>query len=192
MAPSDSLLDAAQVVLDRRGYHGASFEEVAECAGVSEFEVQEAFGTPEAMFLATVDRFLVGQMAKYDDDVTAVTWEEAAYSYGLKVAKARLEPSIASWDRVLIEFWIVASREATIRDEVRKRNTANLDRAGAILRDFLARFDRDAVVVPRELARGVFALGRGMGLERTMDDDWDPDELALMVAAYLEGMSTQR
>lgn len=189
MQAAESLLDAAQLVLDRDGFHGATFTAVAVEAGMDESEVIEAFGTSEAMFLATVDRFLVGQMSKYDDTVTASAWPAAALEYGEKVAHARLDPDVASWDRVLIEFWIVASRDPMVKDEVKRRNTANLDRVGAILVTFLNRFGRTSRIAPRELARGIFALGRGMGLERTMDSDWDMDELAQMVAAYLEGMS---
>lgn len=189
MPASDSLLDAAQLVLDRDGYHGATFTAVAVEAGLNESDVVGAFGSSQAMFLATVDRFLVGQMNKYDDTITATTWPDAALEYGDKVARARLQPEVASWDRVLIEFWIVASRDPKVKDEVRRRNTANLDRVGAILSGFLSRFGRTSLIAPRELARGIFALGRGMGLERTMDSDWDESELAQMVAAYLEGMS---
>jgi len=128
-------------------------------------------------------------MNKYDDTISASTWSDAALEYGVKVAHARLAPAVASWDRVLIEFWIVASRDPQVKDEVKRRNTANLDRVGTILEGFLGRYGRRSRVDPRELARGIFALGRGMGLERTMDSDWDEMELAHMVAAYLEGMS---
>lgn len=186
----ERLLDAAQLVLDRDGFHRASFAAVAVEAGVPQEQVQAAFGSTGGMFLACVDRFLPTQMHKYDDDISATDWPAAARAYGEKVAHARLEPSVASWDRVLIEFWIVASRDPQVRDEVRRRNTANLDRVGGILEGFLARYGRRPVIGPRELARGIFAIGRGMGLERTMDDDWDAMEVADMVAAYLEGMST--
>lgn len=37
--------------------------------------------------------------------------------------------------------------------------------------------------------RGIFAIGRGMGLERTMDDTWPERELAYMVTAYLTGLT---
>ncbi len=186
----DALLDAAQAVLDRDGFHGATFAAVADLSGRDEAEVAAAFGDTGAMFLATVDRFLSTQMGKYDDTVTATTWDDAAREYGTKVAAARLGDGMPSWDRVLIEFWIVASRDPAIRDEVRRRNTANLDRVGAILTAFVARFGRTPVLSAREFARGIFALGRGMGLERTMDDDFPTDEVATMVAAYLDGMTT--
>lgn len=185
----DRLLDAAVLVLDRDGYHGATFAAVATCAELEPAQVEVAFGDIGRMFLATVDRFLVGQIHKYDDTIEADDWDEAALAYGRKVAQARLEPSVASWDRVLIEFWVVASRDPNMSGEVKRRNTANLDRVGAILAAFVGRYDRVPVIVPREFARGIFAIGRGMGLERTMDADWDPDEVAQMVAAYLHGMT---
>ena len=189
---SDALLDAAQFVLDRDGFHGATFTSVAEAAGVDEVDVVEAFEDRDRMFLATVDRFLINQMHKYDDTVAATDWPSAALEYGRKVAHARLEPSVASWDRVLVEFWIVASRDTQIRDEVKRRNTANLDRVGAILAAFVDRYGRVPMLPPREFARGIFAIGRGMGLERTMDDDFPEEEVAQMVAAYLDGLTAMK
>lgn len=188
----DALLDAAQAVLDRDGFHGATLAAVAVQSGRHDADVAAAFGDTSTMFLATVDRFLATQMTKYDDTVTATTWPDAALEYGRSVAKARLGDGMPSWDRVLIEFWIVASRDPSVRDEVRRRNTANLDRVGAILVDFVGRFDRELVLSPREFARGIFALGRGMGLERTMDDTWPSDEVAQMVSAYIQGLTRNR
>lgn len=185
----DSLLDIAQAVLTRDGFHGATLETVALESGLTLDQVSAEFPDTGAMFLACVDRFLSTQMNKYDDTVTATTWHDAALEYGAKVAKARLGDGMPAWDQVLIEFWIVASRNPHIRDEVRRRNTANLDRVGAILVAFLARFDRESKLAPRELARGIFAIGRGMGLERTMDDDWPESDVARMVAVYLDGLS---
>lgn len=191
-AIDDALLDAAQRVFDRDGFHGATLASVAAESGRSEDDVLAAFGDTPTMFLATVDRFLATQMTKYDDVVTAADWPAAALEYGRIVAKARLGDGMPSWDRVLIEFWIVASRDPNVRDEVRRRNTANLDRVAAILIEFAARFDREPTLTPREFARGIFAIGRGMGLERTMDDAWPDDEVAAMVAAYLEGLTRNR
>lgn len=188
----DALLDAAQTVLDRDGYHGATLEAVARESGRSEAEVEQELVDSASMFLATVDRFLLTQMGKYDDDVDAADFDEAARAYGAKVARARLGEGMPSWDRVLIEFWIVASRDPRIRDEVRVRNTGNLDRVGAILETFASRYDRELTLPPREFARGIFAIGRGMGLERTMDDSWPEGEVALMVAAYLTGLTREK
>ena len=153
MRVDDRVLDAAQLVLDRDGFHGATFAAVAEELGAPEPEVADAFGDSGRMFLACVDRFLAGQMHKYDDTVSADQWSTAVHEYGMKVAAARLADGMPSWDRVLVEFWIVASRDPRIRDEVRRRNTANLDRVGAILAAFAHRFDREPVLKPREIGR---------------------------------------
>jgi AcrR family transcriptional regulator len=192
VATDDPLLDAAREVLDRDGFHGATFAAVAAASGVPLADIHVRFADAGAMFLATVDRFLATQMGKYDDDVEATDFASAARAYGRKVANARLADGMPSWDRVLIEFWIVASRDPRIREEVRRRNTANLDRVGAILGGLVARYGREPVLSEREFARGVFAFGRGMGLERTMDDAWPVDELADMVAAYLIGLTRSR
>jgi AcrR family transcriptional regulator len=51
------LLDGAEEVFARRGYEGASLEEVAEAAGYSRGTIYKTFGNKEALFLAVGYRF---------------------------------------------------------------------------------------------------------------------------------------
>jgi AcrR family transcriptional regulator len=184
-----ALVDAATFVLDRDGFHGATFAAVAERAGRPVGEVEEAFGDVPRMFLACVDRFLAGQMTKYDDlSEGAATFEEAMRAYGRRAGVARLAGQLPSWDRVLVEFWIFASRAEPWRTEVRTRNTANLDRVGARLVAIADRYGLAYILEPREVARGVFSLGRGMGLEFVMDPTFDPEEFEHMFWAYVSGL----
>ena len=48
----EEILDAAQTVFAERGYHGASTEEVARRAGISQPYVFRLFGTKKELFLA--------------------------------------------------------------------------------------------------------------------------------------------
>lgn len=189
-APDDALLDAARSVLDRQGFFGATFEAVAAQAGGTPEEVRAAFGDMPGMFLAVVDRFLAHQMAKYDVEAPgAASFEEAMRHYGRAVGRARLADGMPSWDRVLVEFWIFATRNEPWRSEVCRRNTANLDRVGARLGELAAAWDMEFTIPLREVARGVFSLGRGMGLEVAMDPSIDRDTFATMFWAYIGGLA---
>src|SRR5689334_22777248 len=88
----DALLDAASVVFARRGFEGASLEEIAETAGFTRGAIYKNFADKEELFMAVNDRFndrtlqafaevLDGQPTGFDLDEThldAVTakWRE--------------------------------------------------------------------------------------------------------------------
>jgi AcrR family transcriptional regulator len=53
----DTLIDAAAVVFARRGFHGASLEEIAETAGFTRGAIYKNFTDKEELFLAVWERF---------------------------------------------------------------------------------------------------------------------------------------
>ena len=53
----DLLLDAAKEVFARRGFEGASLEEIAEAAGYTRGAIYKHFGSKEELFLAVNKRF---------------------------------------------------------------------------------------------------------------------------------------
>jgi AcrR family transcriptional regulator len=53
----DLLLDAAQEVFARRGFEGASLEEIAEAAGFTRGAIYKQFGGKAELFLAVNERF---------------------------------------------------------------------------------------------------------------------------------------
>src|SRR5919109_3001713 len=54
----EAVLDAAQIEFAARGLHGASTEEIAKRAGISQPYVFRLFGTKKELFKATVARCL--------------------------------------------------------------------------------------------------------------------------------------
>ena len=53
----DALIDAAAEVFERRGFEGASLEEIAETAGFTRGAIYKNFGGKEELFLAVSERF---------------------------------------------------------------------------------------------------------------------------------------
>jgi AcrR family transcriptional regulator len=53
----DTLLDAASVVFARRGFHGASLEEIAETAGFTRGAIYKNFADKEELFMAVWERY---------------------------------------------------------------------------------------------------------------------------------------
>ena len=89
----DSLLDAAKVVFARRGFHGASLEEIAETAGFTRGAIYKNFADKEELFLAVWERYnerVLGEFAELlaggddfvsvDLSVIAEKWRETQTS----------------------------------------------------------------------------------------------------------------
>jgi AcrR family transcriptional regulator len=60
-----ALLDAAAEAFSRRGFHGASLDEIAEAAGFTRGAITFNFGSKEELFLAVIQRHNENMMAAY-------------------------------------------------------------------------------------------------------------------------------
>src|SRR6266705_548434 len=102
------LVAAAREVFLRRGFHGASLEEICEQAGYTKGAVYSNFAGKDELFLAVLD----------------------AHAAGRTRACAEADPR---WVPVLIEFWTHASRHDDLRRQVSERHERNLDAIAALL-----------------------------------------------------------
>lgn len=90
----DVLLDAAVQVFARRGFEGASLEEIAEQAGYSRGAIYKNFGGKEELFLAVIRRVNERAMAHFAE----VTEER-----GLKMNEASVAELAAEWRRLFFQ-----------------------------------------------------------------------------------------
>src|SRR5919197_4909016 len=63
----DALLDAAAVVFARRGFHGASLEEIADTAGFTRGAIYKNFADKEDLLLAVWDRVNERTLREFDE-----------------------------------------------------------------------------------------------------------------------------
>jgi AcrR family transcriptional regulator len=110
-----ALVDAAAVVFARRGFEGASLDEIAETAGFTRGAIYKNFGGKEELFFAVFDRRVEANLAAFADqfDGVAVIGREPA-------------ELAAAWQRVLardidtfalhLEFRLYALRNVDVRD----------------------------------------------------------------------------
>jgi AcrR family transcriptional regulator len=61
----DAILDAASGVFGERGYFGATTDQVARAAGISQPYVVRMFGSKEALFLAVIERAKTALLAAF-------------------------------------------------------------------------------------------------------------------------------
>lgn len=62
-----ALIDAASQVFARRGFHGASLDEIAETAGFTRGAIYKNFEDKEGLFLATIDRHVQLNLAAFSE-----------------------------------------------------------------------------------------------------------------------------
>jgi AcrR family transcriptional regulator len=188
------LVEAARVVFLRRGFHGASLDEISAEAGYTTGAVYSRFGGKDELFLAVMDEHLERRARLYTEAALAEDDFEAAHRAVVRAAveAGREEPG---WTPLLMEFWTHAARRDELREAVAARNQRNLD-ASAALQETLA--DRHGVALlrsPQEMQRAVTAMARGLGLERQIAPDGELETLfedcvIALLRAFTERRST--
>ena len=190
-----ALIDAAAKVFARRGYHGASVEEVAAEAGFSTGAVYSNFSGKEELFLALADRKVAERVAETRALASAAKrggspGEEAAEQF-----RAFLERD-PDWPVLFYEFWSYGIRSARIQDEFAQRREAVREALAEALERIAERLGFELRFPAPALATAISAALNGLAFERAADPDAVPDEvfeefiaavLACSVAAPEEG-----
>jgi AcrR family transcriptional regulator len=78
----EAVLDAAQIEFAARGLHGASTDEIAKRAGISQPYVFRLFGTKKELFKATVARCLRETLETFQRAAEGKRGEEALHAMG--------------------------------------------------------------------------------------------------------------
>jgi AcrR family transcriptional regulator len=168
------LLEAAAQVYSRRGFAGATLEEVASEAGFTKGAVYGHFGSKENLLLALVEEYLAGQvaeqMALFDRD--RATWERPLA--GSERWMERLQENPDRF-RLFVELWVYAQRD----ERLRGRLAGGL----AALRATFARFAADSCAdagfqtpagVPEQFANVMLGLGVGLSMLKLTESEVVP------------------
>jgi AcrR family transcriptional regulator len=172
----ERLLEAAARVYARRGFSGATLEEVASEAGFTKGAVYAHFGSKENLLLALVEEHLAGQIAEQLElfDRERVTWERplagsARWMEGLATQPDRF--------RLFVELWAQAQRDETLR----ARLAEALAQLRATFAGFAAASASDAGLESpgpvEQFANVMMALGLGLGMLELIDPEAVPPTL---------------
>jgi AcrR family transcriptional regulator len=171
------LIDGAEAVFARSGFHGASVEEIAREAGATTGALYSNFASKEDLFLTLFEERIAADIGEYTEIVAAgTTLEEQARGAGdhwMQILRER-----PNYFPLLIEFWSYAIREPQLRERLGGRFAA-LRQGSARVASEAAKswgFPTDAEVGER-LGLFINALGNGLALEKLVDPDGVPDEL---------------
>jgi AcrR family transcriptional regulator len=188
------LVTAARTVFLRRGFHGASLDEISAEAGYTTGAVYSRFGGKDELFLAVMDEHLERRSRLYADAARAAEDFESAHRAVMRaaVAAGREEPG---WTPLLMEFWTHAARRDELRAAVDERNRRNIEVSARLQETLADRHDVTLLRSPEEMQRAVTAMARGLSLERQIARDADVEALwedcvIALLRAFTERRST--
>jgi AcrR family transcriptional regulator len=171
------LLDGAEAVFARSGFHGASVEELAREAGATTGALYSNFASKEDLFLALFEERIAADVGDYSEIVAegATIEEQARGAADRWMAILRERPD---YFPLLIEFWSYAIREPALRKRLAGRfaalrsASARLALEGAERQGYSPRAEAGELV-----GMLINALGNGLALEKLADPDAVPDDL---------------
>ncbi len=188
----EELLVAGRAVFIRRGFHGATLDEIAEEAGYTKGAVYSNFAGKDDLYLALLD-------AHYDDRITAYvemmldepTFEDAIRAVGRFMATADAQDP--DWLPTLAEFVAHAGRDDALRRSYLRVRERFLVAIADVIDALAAKHGLALRVPPLEAARASSVLARGYSAERRLD----PDAVSLDVfvelhAAFMRGLTVPR
>jgi AcrR family transcriptional regulator len=171
------LLEAADAVFARRGFHGASVEEIARQAGATTGALYSNFAGKEDLFLELFEESTAAQVREYSEIFSEGTTLEAQARGGadrwMQILRDR-----PGYFPLFIEFWAYALREPRVRERFALRFAAF--RAAMAQMVVEGARQRGLPVDPQDAERlGIVinALGNGLALEKLAAPGAVPDEL---------------
>lgn len=163
------VLDGAEAVFARDGYHGASVEEIAREAGATTGALYSNFASKEDLFLALFEERIAADVGDYSQIVAeGTTLEEQARGAADRwMAILRERPA---YFPLLIEFWAYAVREPRLRDHLAGRFAALRSASARLAVEAAERQGYSPGAEAGELVGLLInALGNGLALEKLAD-----------------------
>jgi AcrR family transcriptional regulator len=189
------LIDAAEAVFARSGYHGASVEEIAREAGATTGALYSNFAGKEDLFLALFDERIATDVGDYSQIAAegATPEEQARGPADHWMAILRERPA---YFPLFIEFWAYAIREPRLRERLAgqfvalRASSARLFLAGAVQQGVALSAEAGELV-----GMLINALANGLALEKLADPRAVPDalfgDMLLLIFQGLDALSRE-
>jgi AcrR family transcriptional regulator len=169
----DLLLDAAEEVFARRGFEGASLEEIAEAAGYTRGAIYKHFGGKVGLFLAANARFNDRYVHAFVDVIDPGTPIE---QFDLEsIAKRWRDMSVNDASRFALwaEFNLYVLRHPEVRPQVQAQREAATELIAAFIEEQSTEAGLTFRMPIRTVARLVVAASDGIQFAAHMDDTED-------------------
>lgn len=172
----EELLQAAARVFAKRGYAGASVEQISDDAGYSTGALYSNFKSKDELFL----RLFETRNERRRQELRATVAEAGGGTGGLAAAAANLSATLESeheWFLLYLEFALRAARDQDFAQHFKARREDALRELTAGITDALGQGGLSASLEPRDLARSVRAISHGFALERVLGESRGSDPL---------------
>jgi AcrR family transcriptional regulator len=179
------LLDAAAQVFARKGFAGASVEDIAETAGFSIGALYSNFGGKDELFvelLGSRSSYRLGEAAAIVSDTDSSLEQVWSALNGFLVDVADKDVDLAP---LQAEFWLYAIRRPELLEHLAERFRTNRDSLGTVLADRARELGQPDNVPFDQLATVVLALFQGLVQLRRTDPDLVPADLYGTAAHWL-------
>ncbi|HXP36279.1 MAG TPA: TetR/AcrR family transcriptional regulator [Solirubrobacteraceae bacterium] len=189
------LLDGAEAVFARAGFHGASVDAIAREAGATTGALYSNFASKEELFLALFEERIAADVGDYSEIVAdGTTVEEQARGAADRwMVILRERPD---YFPLLIEFWSYAIREPALRERLAGRFAAFRSASARLVLEGAAQYGPPNAEAGELVGTLVFALGNGLALEKLVDPDGIPDSLygdmLVLVFEALQALARER
>ena len=164
-----AVIDAAMVVFARRGFAGASMEEIAAEAGFTRGAVYSNFDDKADLFLAVIEE---REHRRVDEISALLRGSDSPADFFTSLAAAnRQRETVEQWVLLRIEFWLYAMRNPEVRPRLIERNRALLASVEQAVRAILA---EAGIPPPRpvaDIAAVVQGLDEGLSLLHLLDPE---------------------
>jgi AcrR family transcriptional regulator len=182
----EEILRAAAEVFTRKGFHGASVDDVAAAAGFTKGAVYSNFSSKDELFLALLDDRWGREAELWVRTFTeapspAAAWEAIARYHADDAAEQH------DWDLLSVEFHLYAMRVPAARKRIRDRLRQLRDGVAELLDEHYERTHATPPVPTPHLVLGLMAIQTGLGFHLMLDPDAveDPEGFATALAARL-------
>jgi AcrR family transcriptional regulator len=180
------LAEAARSVFLKRGYHGATLDQVAAAAGLTKGAVYARFASKAELFLSLLEARITERIVEMDALPPPTGARDVDLVFRRWLERSRTD---ADWSLLVIEFRVAAARDRALN----QRYAAAHERLVAAIAARLAHGLRASVSASAlEIARVGMALANGMLLERAAGAESVSEETALRAnLALYEGLTAQ-
>jgi AcrR family transcriptional regulator len=186
----ERLLGAARSVFARRGFHGASVEEIASKAGFSTGALYSNFDGKEDLFLVLMEREIEEHLREIAAAVCvrASVAERATGGARQWMTMIEREPELLL---LFTEFWAYGVRDPRVRPKVAVRFAQVRELLTKLIADGVREFDLELEVPAEQLAVAIDALADGIARQKLADPDAVSDDLMGKVLSLLFAAATR-
>jgi AcrR family transcriptional regulator len=185
----EQLVAAAMRVFARKGYAGASVDDVAGEAGFTVGALYSNFAGKQELFMAAFERHCEADLAQ----VQALLAADLPFERQLDAITHRfgdLDEEHRQWWLLSMELWLYAQRDPAVRERLAAlRRKVHQTVADALERQ-AARSGRPLEVPAGELAAAMLGLWQGLMLQRLTDPESTPPGSVGTALAWLQRGAT--